>query len=106
MKDILKPRGRLAHSTENRVGQAWRSGTVQVLGEDIFGNAKLFDLPAGHFQCRHCLNIVRVDDRGYAACVNCGMIYNDGMQLGKEISNREKKRRLEKLKYECRHNTG
>ena len=42
MKDTLRPRGRLAHSAENRVGQAWRSGSVQVMGEDIFGQVKVF----------------------------------------------------------------
>ena len=108
MKDILKPKGRLAHSPENRVGQAWKSGSVQVIGEDIFGNTRMFDLPAGHFQCRHCLAIVRIDDRGFAACVNCGMIYNDGMQMAPKPSHegRMSARKRKKLIYECNHNTG
>ena len=70
MKDVLKPHGRAAHSTENRVGQAWKAGSVQVMGEDIFGNVKMFDLPAGHFQCKYCLHvqkIVRVDERGFVS---------------------------------------
>ena len=71
---VPKPRGRVGKSVENRVVQAWRSGSVQVIGEDIFGNVKLFDLPAGHFQCKHCLEVVRIDERGYAACVNRGPI--------------------------------
>lgn len=79
---------------------------MQVMGEDIFGNVKMFDLPAGHFQCKYCRNIVRIDDRGFAACENCGSIYNDGTLDRNEMSNREKKRQLEKLKYDSRHNTG
>ena len=106
MKDILRPRGRLAHSMENRTGQAWRSGSVQVIGEDIFGNIKMFDLPAGHFQCRHCLKVVRIDERGYAACENCGMVYNDGVIAPERMSNRARKKILEKLKYDSRHMTG
>ena len=109
MKDILKPKGRLAHSTENRVGQAWKSGSVQVIGEDIFGNTRMFGLPAGHFQCKYCLHvqkIVRVDKRGFAACESCGTIYNDGNPAGEKMSNRERKRQLEKLKYDSRHITG
>jgi len=100
------PKARLAHSQENRVGQAWRSGSVQVIGEDIFGNAKLFTLPAGHFQCHHCLTVVRIDERGFAACTNCGLIYNDGKTVENKMSNRERKRQLEKLKYDSRHNIG
>lgn len=107
MKDTLRPRGRLAHSTENRVGQAWRSGSVQVMGEDIFGNVKMFDLPAGHFQCRHCLTVVRIDERGYAACENCGMVYNDGKAIEKEPhKGRMSARSRKKFIYECNHNTG
>ncbi len=105
MKDILRPKGRTAHNTVSRVGQAWRSGRISVLGEDIFGNTKWFNVPAGHMQCCHCLSIIRIDKNGYAACSNCGMIYNDGVPDEAVMSNREKKRLLERLKYECRHNT-
>lgn len=104
MKDILKPKGRLAHSAENRVGQAWRSGSVQVIGEDIFGNAKLIDMPEGHFQCKYCLHIqkiVRVDERGFAACESCGTVYNDGNFAGEKMSNREKKHRESKFRADC-----
>lgn len=100
------PKARLAHSQENRVGQAWRPGRTQVIGEDIFGNAKIFDLPDGHFQCPHCLTVVRIDERGYAACTNCGLIYNDGKTMEGKMSNRQKKKSLERLKYDCKHNTG
>lgn len=96
------PRGRAGRSVENRVGQAWRSGSVQVIVEDVAG-AKLIQLPAGHFQCKHCLTVVRIDERGFAACGNCGMIYNDG-KVDEKMSNREKKRRKDKLIYECKHN--
>jgi hypothetical protein len=97
-----KPMGRAGRSVENRVGQAWRSGRVQVIVEDVAG-AKLIQLPAGHFQCKHCLVVVRIDERGFAACENCGMIYNDG-KVDEKMSNREKKRRKDKLIYECKHN--
>lgn len=101
------PKARLAHSQENRVGQAWRPGHTQVIGEDIFGNAKIFDLPDGHFQCHHCLTVVRIDERGFAACTNCGLVYNDGKTIGREphkgrMSTRERKR----LIYDCNHNKG
>jgi hypothetical protein len=99
------PKSKPVHSPENRTGQAWRAGSVQVLVENYEG-AKLIILPAGHFQCRYCLNIIRIDTRGYAACVNCGTIHNDGGLEKSKISNREKKRLLERLKYDCKHNTG
>jgi len=104
MKDECKPHGRLAHSTENRVGQAWRAGSVQVMAEDLYGNVKMFDLPAGHFQCRYCLHvqkIVRVDERGFAACESCGTIYNDGNPEGQKMSKREKKMAENKFRAGC-----
>jgi hypothetical protein len=88
------PKAKPVHSPENRVGQAWRAGSIQVLGEDCFGNVKMFDIPAGHFQCRYCLHIqkiVRVDERGFAACESCGTIHNDGNPDGQEMSKRQKK---------------
>jgi DNA-binding MarR family transcriptional regulator len=105
-KEFARVRGRAGKSVENRVGQAWKSGSVQVIGEDIFGQAKLFVLPAGHFQCKFCLHVqktVRVDERGFAACESCGSIYNDGKPDEQKMSNRERKRRMEKHKYECCH---
>jgi hypothetical protein len=71
------PKSHPVHSPENRTGQAWRSGSIQVIVEDYDG-AKLICLPSGHYQCRYCLNIIRIDERAVAACVNCGYIYNDG----------------------------
>ena len=100
------PKAKPVHSPENRTGQAWKAGSVQVMGEDIHGNVKMFDLPAGHFQCRFCLHIqkiVRVDARGFAACESCGTVHNDGNPEGQKPSNRELKRRIEKHKYECCH---
>ena len=104
MKDILKPHGRTAHSTENRVGQAWKAGSVQVIGEDLFGNARIFDLPAGHFQCKYCLHvqkIVRVDERGFAACESCGTVYNDGKPEGQKSTARIKKRDMGNFRASC-----
>jgi hypothetical protein len=103
-KDNCGIRGRRGKSVENRVGQAWRPDSVQVIGEDIFGNVKLFKMPDGHFQCRHCLTVVRIDGRGFAACENCGMIYNDG-KVDEKMSKRERKRREERFKYECCNTT-
>lgn len=99
------PRGRNGRSVENRIGQAWKSGKKQVIGEDIFGNAKIFSLPDGHFQCPRCLVVVRIDERGFAACMDCGTIYNDG-KIDEKMSNRERKRREERFKYECCNTVG
>ena len=99
------PRGRNGRTVENRIGQAWKSGKKQVIGKDIFGNSKVFSMPDGHFQCPHCLTVVRIDERGFAACVNCGMIYNDG-KIDEKMSNRERKRREERFKYECCNTVG
>ena len=93
----------MRYGYSSRVNTAWRPGYVQVMGEDIFGHHKLFDLPEGHFRCGHCLEVVRMDERGFAACWNCGMIYNDQGKIDAGMSNRERKRRLEKLKYDSRH---
>lgn len=97
----MKPLGREARSPENRVNQAWKPGHETVEGEDVFGNKKTFQVEVGHFRCC-CGNIVRVDKNGYAACEECGLIYNDGFQRV-ETSNREKKRALERFKYDCLH---
>lgn len=100
----MKTLGRSARCEENRIGQAWRAGSVQVMAEDIFGNAKMFDLPEGHFQCRYCLHvqkIVRVDERGFAACESCGTIYNDGKPEGEKMSKREKKMAENKFRAGC-----
>jgi hypothetical protein len=84
------PKSHPVHSPENRTGQAWRSGSVQIIVEDYDG-AKLICLPSGHYQCRYCLNIIRIDERAVAACENCGYIYNDGGLEKSKMSNREKK---------------
>jgi len=75
----MKPLGREARSPENRVNQAWKPGHEEREGVDIFGNKKTFQVEVGHFRCC-CGNIVRVDKNGYAACEECGLIYNDGFQ--------------------------
>ena len=123
---IPAPLGRLGRSVENRVGQAWKAGSKMVLVESIDG-AEWRKLPDGHFQCPHCLMVqkeqeslfscldillrgeivVRIEERGFAACGNCGMIYNDGKAVERDphqgrMSARERK----KLIYECCHNKG
>ena len=71
------PRGRLAHSTESRVGQAWKPGKVPKEGVDCFGNKKIFLVEEGHFRCKKCSAVVRIDKNGFAACESCGEIFND-----------------------------
>ncbi len=46
--------------------------------------------------------MVRIDVRGFAACELCGLIYNDGVSVEAGMSNRERKRQLERLKYDSR----
>ena len=71
------PRSRLAHSNEGRVGQAWKPGKVLKEGVDVFGNRKVFLVEEGHFRCKKCSAIVRIDKNGFAACESCGEIFND-----------------------------
>ncbi len=91
----------MRYEYSSRVNTAWRPSYVQVVGEDVFGQHRVFDLPAGHFRCR-CGNVVRIDVRGFAACESCGRIYNDEGNAKTEMSNRERKRQLERLKYDSR----
>jgi hypothetical protein len=95
-----KPRGRPAHSVENRVGQAWRPEKVLKEGVDVFGNKKVFLVEEGHFRCR-CGAIVRIDKNGFAACEMCGEVYNDSKTIrGTEyhMSKAQKKKALEEFK--------
>ena len=91
----------MRYEYSSRVNTAWRPGYIQVIGEDVFGHHRVFDLPEGHFRCR-CGNVVRIDVRGFAACELCGQIYNDEGNAKAAMSNRERKRQLEKLKYDSR----
>ena len=75
------PKARPAHSFEGRVGQAWRPGKVLKEGVDLFGNKKVFLVEEGHFMCRQCGSVVRIDKNGFAACESCGEIYNDGKTI-------------------------
>lgn len=68
------------------------------MAEDMPGHAKIFLLPDGHFRCS-CGAVVRMDVRGYAACEGCLAIHND---VARPVSNRERKRRLEKYIYDCK----
>jgi hypothetical protein len=76
MKKAGWPKQKEVHSPENRIGQAWKEKTVQVIGK-CGESYKLFDAPDGHFTC-NCGAVVRYDDHGNAACENCGEIYNSG----------------------------
>ena len=91
----------MRYEYHSRVNTAWRPAYVQVIGEDVFGQHRVFDLPSGHFRCQ-CGNVVRIDERGFAACELCGLIYNDVGSAKTGMSNRERKRQLEKLKYDSR----
>lgn len=92
--------GRTAYSHENRVGQAWAEQMVQVIGQ-CGSSHKLFDAPIGHRKC-HCLGVIRVEEHGWAECEHCGEVYNyNGDKPKIIISNRSKKRSLERFKYEA-----
>jgi hypothetical protein len=100
------PRSRLAHSNEGRVGQAWKPGKVLKEGVDVFGNRKVFLVEEGHFRCKKCSSIVRIDKNGFAACDKCGEIYNDSKTIrGTEyhMSKRQKKKLNNKLIYDSLH---
>jgi len=100
-----KPRGRPAHSVENRAGQAWRPGKVAKEGVDGNGNKKIFLVEEGHFRCG-CGAIVRVDKNGFAACESCGQIYNDSKTIrGTEyhMSKAKKKKAMEEFKASVVH---
>ena len=99
------PRGRLAHSNEGRVGQAWKPGKVPKEGVDVFGNKKVFLVEEGHFKCKRCGAIVRVDKNGFAACESCGLVYNESPIRGTEyhMSKRQKKKLNNKLIYDSLH---
>jgi len=100
------PKSRLAHSNEGRVGQAWRPGKVLKEGVDVFGNRKTFLVDEGHFRCKKCSAIVRIDKNGFAACESCGQIYNDSKTIrGTEycMSKRQRKKLNNKLIYDSLH---
>lgn len=108
MRNIVKkagwPKARRAHSQENRVGQAWKQRIVEKQMEDRkTGKIKVFKIPNGHFRCR-CNGIIRLDHRGYAACEKCGQIYNDGPTV--VVGRKQKKRDLERFKYDCIYKEG
>ena len=100
------PKSHPVHSPENRTGQAWKQVFVDEVKEDRHGHIRPIKTPTGHFKC-HCGAIVRIDEHGNAACVSCGEIFNDVVKdhnpVG--ISNRAKKRAMDKLKYDCVHTT-
>lgn len=66
--------GRTAKSETNRIGQAWREvpkrevqdGCTVIIGYD-------------HFKCVEpgCGAVVEIIHDEWAACINCGRIYND-----------------------------
>ena len=81
MKKAGWPKARPAHSFEGRVGQAWKPGKVPKEGVDCFGNKKIFLVEEGHFRCKKCSAIVRIDKNGFAACESCGEVFNDSKTI-------------------------
>ena len=70
-------------------------------GVDCFGNKKIFLVEEGHFRCKKCSAIVRIDKNGFAACEKCGEVYNDSKTIrGTEyhMSKARKKKEFEKFK--------
>lgn len=60
----------------SREGQAWSQVKAVVFNNEL---GTVVNLPIDHFNCIECGTIVRIDRRGYAFCVKCGTIYNDGL---------------------------
>jgi hypothetical protein len=68
------PKPGRAHSTENRTGQAWTQNKVIVFDNEEF---RVEIKPLGHFVCPKCDFVVEIDKRGFAFCLNCGIVFND-----------------------------
>jgi hypothetical protein len=94
------PKHHVATSPQNRVGQSWKPGKVELEGEDVFGNKKKFMMDKGLYKCKKCNEVVRIDIRGYAHCTKCGEIHNDGFTAIPRISNRGRKKLIERFKYD------
>jgi ssDNA-binding Zn-finger/Zn-ribbon topoisomerase 1 len=95
------PKAHEVHSPENRIGQAWTQNKVLVFDNN---NGTVKKKPLGHFACPKCDFVVEIDSRTYAFCPKCGDIFNDSpVNIIPKISNRERKRQDEKLKYDCCH---
>jgi hypothetical protein len=82
----------------SREGQAWSQTRVHVFDNEQYRttNPKGMGLPFDHFMCRECHIIVEVDARGFAFCVSCGTIYNDGKPPFHKIKSKEAKDILER----------
>jgi hypothetical protein len=91
------PRCAEVHSPENRTGQAWKPEMVQVIGEDYSGNHRLFDLPKGNFRCKECNEIVEVDFRGVAYCLECGVIFNDTIKYNEVNHDNDRSRGIHRF---------
>lgn len=77
---LSKYRGRLGRQERiDREGQAWSQDKATFEEKDIFDQPIQVHLPIGPFLCEEkgCGSIVRIDDRGFAFCEECGTIYND-----------------------------
>jgi hypothetical protein len=64
--------GRTAKSEINRVGQSWREEPEYKEQDD-----QSIVVIRHHFKCKECGAVVQVDENDWAACVDCGCIYND-----------------------------
>ncbi|MCK9569505.1 hypothetical protein M0R72_11245 [Candidatus Pacearchaeota archaeon] len=95
------PKAAQVHSPENRIGQAWAQEMAIVFNNEKWTAKKM---AVGHFVCPKCNYVIEIDARTYAFCPKCGDIFNDGLNIAPaKMSNRERKRRTEKLKYDCCH---
>jgi len=68
------PRGRLATEHHSKAGQSWRSERVKACL--IWSRQEVSVEASGAVRCPDCGDVVRFDERGYAAC-GCGLIWND-----------------------------
>jgi hypothetical protein len=62
------------HSPENREDQAWSQSKVKACSIQWGPNyGKLLLIPTGHYLCKNCGGIVRVDLKRGPFCMECGI---------------------------------
>jgi len=66
------------HESINKTGKPWREEPAydEIETEGLLGTDKVF-IGWNRFKCSKCGEVVRFDERGYAVCPECGLIYND-----------------------------
>jgi len=84
VKKSGQPKCRPTHEHSGRVGQAWKAGSVQVIGTSrASGESKIFEMPRGSVSCPTCHEVIRYDHRGFAFC-QC-QIHNGSHNYSKNV---------------------